>query len=62
MENTLQCSHCDKTFYNDNDHIIHMRSHIGEEPFQCSHCDNTFYNDNDLKTHMSAQTGERTHQ
>ena len=50
-ENSIRypCSYCDKTFAQDYNLKLHVRTLKGEKPFQCKYCDKEFVETYTLK-------------
>ena len=58
-EKTLICKVCDKTFRNNRNLRVHVRTHTGEKPFVCKVCDIAFNQKNNLFRHTRIHTGEK---
>ena len=53
------CSECEEKFTDENDLIIHERTHTGEKLYSCSECEENFTDENDLIMHERTHTGDR---
>jgi len=60
-EKLYNCSHCNKSFTQSGNLMVHPRSHTMEKPYTCLQCDYSCTHAGNLKRHKMSHSREKPH-